>query len=125
MKNAKVSSLVAMALVMCNIPLYAQQKQLIKGKISNVQGKGIPLVNLKIKGQQQGTSTNNEGEFQLYGSSSDTLLVSCVGYQSLEYVYMGQASVQFQLKESAQDLNEVVVVGYGSIRKKDLTGFCR
>ncbi|QQD11948.1 SusC/RagA family TonB-linked outer membrane protein [Sphingobacterium sp. UDSM-2020] len=122
MKNAKVSSLVAMALVMCNNPLYAQQKQLIKGKITDVRGKGIPLANLKIKGQQQGTSTNNEGEFQFYGSSNDTLVVSCMGYQSLEYIYQGQSIVEFQLKESAQDLNEVVVVGYGSIRKKDLTG---
>lgn len=54
--------------------------------------------------------------------STATLAVSYIGYESLDYPYKGEGFVTIVLKESSQDLDEIVVVGYGTMKKKDLTG---
>jgi TonB-linked SusC/RagA family outer membrane protein len=98
---------------------YAQKN--ITGKVTE-QGKGTPLpsVNILIKGTKQGTNTNSTGAFSLQVSNLPaTLVFSMLGYDTREVVVNAQTSVlNIELKESANDLNEVIVSGLASTVKR-------
>ncbi len=98
---------------------YAQKN--ITGKVTE-QGKGTPLpsVNILIKGTKQGTNTNSTGAFSLQVSNLPaTLVFSMLGYDTKEVVVNAQTSVlNIELKESANDLNEVIVSGLASTVKR-------
>jgi len=79
-------------------------------------------VSVKAKGSSAGTSTDVDGKFSLELSGNEkTIIVSIVGYQSMELPLSGRTSFSIDLKAVASDLNEVVVVGYGTQRKGDVT----
>ncbi|MDR2146013.1 MAG: SusC/RagA family TonB-linked outer membrane protein, partial [Tannerella sp.] len=79
-------------------------------------------VSVSVKGTTNGTLTNAEGGFTLNVPSDAILSVSYVGYQTREVLVVGQQHIVIALQEDARLLDEVVVVGYGTMRKKDLTG---
>lgn len=96
---------------------------------NNVQGtvtddKGLPLtgVSIVIKGTQKGTTTNIEGRYVLDAAPNDILVFSMVGYESQEVRVNKKTVVDLQLSLSASSLSQVVVVGYGTTRKRDVTG---
>jgi len=99
----------------------AQNK--LTGKVSDEKTKeGIPGVSIAIKGTSQGATTDMNGQFSLTVSSSATLVISSVGYETKEVAYTGQATLNISLSEAANELAQVVVVGYGTQRKVDITG---
>ena len=106
------------------IPLMGQaQNRAISGKVTDTQATGLPGVTILVPGTSVGTSTGADGSFQLQvPETAKTLTFSFVGYASQQVDIAGKTSVQVALKEDAQGLSEVVVVGYGSVRKSDLTG---
>lgn len=75
-----------------------------------------------VKGTTNGTVTDASGNFTLQARKGDIIQVSFIGYLTQEIKYSGQAAIQVRLAENTQKLDEVVVVGYGTMRKKDLTG---
>lgn len=89
-----------------------------------VDEKGVPLVGvtLKVKGSSQGTVTDAEGKFSLVVPDNAVLEVSYVGYQTQEINVGDQTTLEITLMASASGLNEVVVVGYGTQKKVNLTG---
>ena len=97
---------------------------LVKGKV--MDDKGNPLVGVSVieKGKaNQGTSTNATGEFTLTVSSNKSVLVfSYVGYNSQEIALNGKTQISITLHAATNQLNEVVVVGYGAQKKKSVTG---
>ncbi|MBJ6108793.1 TonB-dependent receptor [Hymenobacter sp. BT523] len=101
----------------------AQTRQ-VSGRVLNAADKTpLPGVSVLLKGTTTGTSTNAAGEFELnVPGSGGTLVFSFVGFESFEQPIGSSSSINVQLKEQAQDLNEVVVVGYGTQRKRDITG---
>tara|TARA_R110002050_G_scaffold110363_1_gene222445 strand:+ start:24672 stop:27581 length:2910 start_codon:yes stop_codon:yes gene_type:complete len=103
------------------IALFAQTS--IKGTITE-QSTSIPLpgVNVIIKGTINGTATDFDGNYQLEAKKGDVILFSYVGYQPIEITYTGQSTLDVQLSESAAQLSEIVIIGYGSTTKKDATG---
>lgn len=116
----------AVALCLLVFPLHVlAQDRVISGKITNIKD-GIPVAGASIvpKGKTQGTTTNLDGDFTLSVSADVTILViSSVGYQSQEVNITGRNSITIALEPgSGTDLNEVVVIGYGTRRKGDLTG---
>ncbi|WP_264520439.1 SusC/RagA family TonB-linked outer membrane protein [Flavobacterium sp. N1994] len=84
----------------------------------------LPGVNVTVQGANQSTSTDFDGKFQLNKlKSGDKILFSFIGYESKTVNYSGQKEISVSLGESANQLQEVVVqVGYGTARKKDVTG---
>lgn len=100
-----------------------RQQSTVRGKVSNADGT-MPLIgaSIKIKGMQGGTSTNQEGQFELAVPQSQvTLIISSLGYITKEITVTDQQSINIQLQEDANNLEEVVVVGYGSLDKRELT----
>ncbi|MCY4778072.1 SusC/RagA family TonB-linked outer membrane protein [Sphingobacterium sp. UT-1RO-CII-1] len=101
----------------------AQEKEIV-GTVRNKSGEPLASVSVILKGSTTGTSTNEEGKFQLNlkQGSSGILVFSHGGYQSREERLAGQSTVEIIMTESLEDLEEVVVVGYGTAKRKDLTG---
>ncbi|HNU58471.1 MAG TPA: TonB-dependent receptor [Aquaticitalea sp.] len=82
----------------------------------------IPGANVIIKGTATGTSTDFDGKFTINVKNGDVLVFSYVGYTTQEVTYSGQASINVVMAEDAAQLDEIVIVGYGSVKKEDLTG---
>jgi TonB-linked SusC/RagA family outer membrane protein len=95
----------------------------VKGKVTDEKGEALPGVSIVLKGTQQGTASNSEGNFSLEVPDDKSILVfSFVGYISQETVVGSRGSIEIKLKVDDKALDEVVVVGYGSVKKSDLTG---
>jgi TonB-linked SusC/RagA family outer membrane protein len=95
----------------------------ITGRVLDEKSSGLPGVSVVIKGTQKGTTTDIEGNFRI-GIIDDntTLIFSFVGYQSNQITVGNSSAVTVTLTPEDRSLNEVVVVGYGTVRKSDLTG---
>jgi TonB-linked SusC/RagA family outer membrane protein len=95
----------------------------ITGRITSSDDRlPIPGATVKIKGTSQGTLTDVNGAFSLQASANNVLVISFVGYSSREVTVGNQTSVNLALVPDNNNLNEIVVTGYTSQRKKDLTG---
>lgn len=103
---------------------YAQNTVQISGTVIGATDKmPLPGVNIAQKGTTNGTSTDFDGNFQFSVSSNNaTIVVSFMGYKTKEVELKGKTSLTVELEEIQQALDEVVVVGYGSVKKSDLTG---
>ena len=82
----------------------------------------LPGVNVLIKGTSTGTSTDFDGNYTLSVNNGDVIVFSYVGYATQEITYNGQTTINVQLTEDAALLDEIVVIGYGAVKKEDLTG---
>lgn len=101
----------------------ALAQKVVSGRVTDVTGNGIPSVTVSVKGTNAGTSTDTAGRFSLnVPAGSHSLVFSSVGYQSQEVAVGDRTSIGVTLQTTTGNLNEVVVVGYGTARKKDLTG---
>ena len=99
------------------------QKSQVKGRI--VDSNGEPLIGVSVveKGNKSnGTVTNLDGEYTVNVSANSTLVVSYVGYKTQEVAVGGKRNVNITLAEDAEMLNDVVVIGYGVVKKADLAG---
>ncbi|MRX69436.1 TonB-linked outer membrane protein, SusC/RagA family [Flavobacterium resistens] len=121
MKN-KLNVLLLIAMIaLFHASGYAQNK-VVKGTIKDAAGLPIPGANVLIKGSQNGVSTDLDGSYSINAASGNVLVYSFIGFKKQE-ITVGAASVyNVVLKEDDNSLEEVVVVGYGTKKKKDLTG---
>ncbi|RRB07808.1 SusC/RagA family TonB-linked outer membrane protein [Larkinella rosea] len=95
----------------------------VSGRVTSETGEGLPGVSVVVKGSPRGTSTDAEGRYQLSVPNENvTLVFSFVGYASQEQVIGNRSVIDIQLVPDTKALNEVVVVGYGQVKKSDLTG---
>lgn len=102
--------------------VYGQNKMQIKGRVTDGQG-SLPGVSIIIKGKKQGTTTDAQGNFILSGvEKGDILQFSYVGYNTYEYTITNNKNLNVRLEEDTKTLDEIVVVGYQEIKKRDLTG---
>ncbi|MEN8122245.1 MAG: TonB-dependent receptor [Bacteroidota bacterium] len=101
---------------------FAQQSE-ITGRVTDAEdGSPIPGVNVTIKGTTSGTITDFEGNFKISTSSEDFLLFSYIGYETQEIAVGNNTNILVQLNASDVGLDEVVVIGYGKVKKGDATG---
>lgn len=99
------------------------QTRVVSGKVMNESGENLSAVSVLVKGTSQGTSTDIDGKFAIEVPSENSVLVfSSMGYQSQEVSTQGRNQLSVVLKTVSSDLEEVVVVGFGSQRKENLTG---
>ncbi|HCX21586.1 MAG: SusC/RagA family TonB-linked outer membrane protein [Flammeovirgaceae bacterium] len=96
--------------------------QLINGTVTDENGEGMPGATVTIKGSTNGTITDIDGNFSLNAEEGQVLVISFVGYQAQEVLLNGQTTINVSLEVDTQGLEEVVVIGYQTVQKKDLTG---
>ena len=99
-----------------------QQKRIITGTVVDPNGEAVIGANVVVKGTTNGTITDMDGKFSLEVPEGAMLLVSYIGYGDYETKVGNQSNLSITLKEDSKALDEVVVVGYGTMKKKDLTG---
>lgn len=111
-------------LLMCLTPLLgiAQNKELsITGRVVDDLNEPLPGVSIVIKGTSKGTVTDIDGAYTLHASSTDILVYSQVGMSSKEVLVKDQTTINVILKEQITNLDEIVVIGYGTAKRKDVT----
>ena len=100
----------------------AAQDIRITGKILSVSGDPLAGATVHIKGSSAGTSTDSTGHYDLMAPDDATLVISYVGYETQEIAVGSRTRIDVTLTSLPGSINEVVVIGYGTARKKDLTG---
>ncbi len=95
----------------------------VSGTITDEQGNPLPGATVSVAGTGRGVQTNEKGFFTIEAGARDVLVVSYVGYDRKSVVLDGTAApLRIKLSMSKKNINEVVVIGYGSVKKSDLTG---
>ena len=100
-----------------------QQQKTVSGKVTDSNGQPLPGVTVVVKGTTQGTITASEGNYSLTNVPGNaTLVFSFVGMKAQEVAVLGKQQIDIVLEEETIGLEEVVAIGYGTIKKGDLTG---
>ncbi len=120
LKNCQRIFSMLMGMLIC-ASLYAQDLQ-ISGNVLDQNNGPITGASIILKGTSNGTVTDLDGHFMLYAPENATLVVSYLGYNTQEIPVGKQVKFQIVMKEDVQLLEEFVVIGYGSVKKNDLTG---
>ena len=131
--SKKLCFVMALAAGMISFPLptmaelavqSTQQSGVVKGQVTDKNGEPVIGATVKVKNAANvGTVTDFEGNFDLKAApNSGTLVVSYIGFKTKEIAYRNGQTLNITIEEDAETLQEVVVVGYGTMRKKDLTG---
>jgi TonB-linked SusC/RagA family outer membrane protein len=117
---------------MCRILLFSfllisfvavSQDRMVSGKVTSVnEPNGLPGVNVVVKGTNRGVITDLDGKFALEAPNNSTLVFSFIGYKTQEVIFNGQPSLTLVLEEESKELSEVVVVGYSSVERREITG---
>jgi TonB-dependent starch-binding outer membrane protein SusC len=94
----------------------------VSGKVTSATGEILAGVSVTVKGTRTGTTTDVNGNFSITVPDDAVLVFSSVGYETMELPVGGQTNLSVQMKQSEKIQDAVVVVGYGTSRKKDLTG---
>lgn len=112
-----MACMIGMLLPLC---LFAQQMT-VQGIVKDQSGETVIGASVMVKGTTNGTTSGVDGSFSLNVSLKDTVVVSFIGYKTQETVIKGQKLLQIVLAEDSEVLEEVVVIGYGTMDKKELT----
>ncbi len=121
--NKKILLLFLVGLMMCPFTILAQNI-LVSGKvISSDDGTGLPGVTIQVKGSQQGTVTDFDGNYSINADRDATLVFSFVGYKTKEIAIKGKTKINVTLEADAQMLDDVVVTALGIKRQKRELGY--
>ncbi len=123
MKKPSLSIYLIVLFALFSICAFAQTNFNVVGSVIDEKGETLPGVNVKVKGISKGTITDVNGKFNLSLSDASSILVfSYIGYETKEMKVTPAKPMSIVLKEVSNSLNEVMIVGYQDVRKKDLTG---
>jgi TonB-linked SusC/RagA family outer membrane protein len=120
LKN-KMLAVVLLALLF-SLVSFAQDNIRISGKVTNDAGQPVPKASILVKGAKTGTTSNDNGNFEITAPSNAVLVISSVGYNTVEVSVNNQQDVSISLTSAAGSMNEVIVIGYGTQRKEAVTG---
>lgn len=101
---------------------FAFAQNMVSGVVNDQDGQPLPGVNIMLKGTTNGTVTSSDGSFKIETPANGILTVSFIGYTTLDVPVNGQTTLTIKLEEDITSLDEVVVVGYGTVKKSDVTG---
>lgn len=119
MKNSLLKGLMVFLTMLCTSLTYSQD---VSGTVSDASGP-LPGASVLVKGTTKGAQTDFDGKFTIKNVGSNAVLVfSYIGLKTQEVNVAGKSNVNVTLKEDSAELKEVVVIGYGSVKKKDATG---
>ena len=115
--------LITTLLVLLTITAQAFAQSSVSGKVTDKAGEPLVGAGILIKGTTSGTTTDLDGKFSLQGLKSNSVLVfSSIGYETQEVTVGNQTVINITLADEAEFLDDVVVVAYGTAKKRDLTG---
>jgi TonB-dependent starch-binding outer membrane protein SusC len=117
MKQAFTNLFFVVAMLLAN-NLFSQ----LQGIVTNELGEPLPFASIQVKGTTRGTQTNFDGAFQIDAKAGEVLICTFTGYQRKEVMIDGNTALKIQLAPISTELQQVVVVGYGTARKIDATG---
>ena len=117
----KLQKTLAVLFLLCMIPI-GMNAQTVKGTVNDETGEPIIGATVKVQGSNEGTVTDFDGKFSVRASSNATLVISYVGYVTQQVPVGGKSNITVTLKEDNTTLNDVVVIGYGTMKKKLVTG---
>lgn len=104
-------------------PAFAQQQKKVTGKVTDAAGENIPGVAITVKGTANGTITAADGTYELQKVEENSILVfSFIGLKSQEIPAQGKSVINVVLEEDKLDLDEVIVIGYGTAKRQEYTG---
>lgn len=130
-KTKKITSIMRICIVILMVwsikvstNLYGQQNQIVTGTIKEAStGETLAGVTVQVKGTMTGTLSQPDGTYRVnLPANATTLIFSFIGYETMEIEIAGRAVIDVTLTEKATALEEVVVIGYGTMRKSDVTG---
>lgn len=120
---AKMRRGIMLLLVMLGFAISSKAQTTVTGTVTDKKGEPLAGITVTIKGTKNATSTNAQGVYTLSNVANDAVLTfTGAGITKQDVSVSGRSSVNAELETSVGNLNEVVVVGYGSVRRKDLTG---
>ena len=122
MKNKTIGRLLACVLALLMPLLAAAQNTTVKGVVKDASGYPLPGVNVVVEGTTNGTITDVDGRYQISAPSGASLTYSFIGFDIQTQPIDGRTTIDVVLEEETTDLDEVVVVGYGQMKRSDLTG---
>src|SRR5690606_29802861 len=112
--------LVMLLSIICGV---AHSQKSISGKVTQPDGSGLPGVSIIVKGTTTGTTSDGDGNYRLDApQNSDVLVFSFIGYTTREETIGSRSAINVILEEDVTSLEEIVVVGYGTSTKKEVTG---
>ena len=123
--NRKIKSLqkpLVFLFLLCLFPLGAMAQSIVKGTVNDETGEPIIGATVKVQGTNEGAITDFNGQFSVNAASNATLNISYVGYVSQQVSVGGRNNINVTLKEDTNTLNDVVVIGYGTMKKSDISG---
>lgn len=123
--NLLTSLLISCVLLVCSLsePLLAQESREISGVVTDsVSQQPLPGVTVTVRGSETGTSTAADGTYTISAAAGDILIFSLLGFRSRELEVSDNMETGVALQEDFQQLEEAIVIGYGTAQKKDLTG---
>src|SRR5690349_16226193 len=112
--------LTLLVMAISGIPALAQNKT-VTGKVTGDDGSGVVGVSVTVKGTTKGTTTVADGTFSIQAPSNGTLVFSMVGFLTQE-ASVGSGALAIKLERDTRTLEQLVVIGYGTAKKKDVTG---
>ena len=112
----------ALLFLLCLFPMGAMAQGIVKGTVIDEAGEPIIGASVLVQGTKAGAITDFDGNFSVEAASNATLQISYVGYVTETVSVQGRNNIQVTLKEDATSLNDVVVIGYGTQKKKLITG---
>jgi iron complex outermembrane receptor protein len=122
-RKALFSFLTMLAMVLLGVQTAWAQGRTVTGTVTDPTGAGLPGVSIQIKGTQRGTNSDAEGKYSLANVPDNaTLVFSFIGFTPQEVAVGNRTTVDAKLADDTKALEEVVVVGYGTAKRKDLTG---
>ncbi|MBQ9678593.1 MAG: TonB-dependent receptor [Prevotella sp.] len=123
--NLKTKSLqkpLVFLFLLCLFPLGAMAQSIVKGTVNDETGEPVIGATVKVQGTNEGAITDFDGNFSVKAASNATLSVSYVGYITQQVAVGGRSTINIVLKEDTNTLNDVVVIGYGTMKKSDISG---
>lgn len=114
--------LLTQLLMVCTLITVLAQQSSISGVVTSDDGEPMPGVTITIQGTASGTITGLDGQYSLTAEKGDVLIFSFLGFKTQNITLQNQTSLDVELEVDIQSLEEVIVVGYGTVNKSDLTG---
>lgn len=119
--NVLIKQFLFLCILLTSVSIYSQNT--VSGTVtSSADQIPVPGVNIIVKGTNTGVSTDFDGNYSISASSNDVLVFSYIGYRTIEKTVGNQTIINVALEEDAAKLDEVVVVGYGTTKRSDVTG---
>src|SRR5689334_6240616 len=112
--------LIILAALLTTFSVYAQQA--VRGTLRSTTGDPLPGATITIKGTGTSVTSDANGQFSINAPTGSTLVITYIGYATQEVVVNDANPLSIQLQSSNQELQQLVVIGYQTVRKRDLTG---